>query len=246
MEKTKFKDQLWVLKGKKQPLITVVQSRHTRNKPLLYFDEEKGYNRELRYATNQRSPFADEQMGSCTLGHIVFRNGKLFVEGKKPNLQKFLALHPKNNDLFELYDAVEEAQDETAWINAQLDAMNMARELDIEHLEAILRVEYGNKVSEMSSKELKRDALVFAQKQPLNFLALAKDDNVEIRNFGVKAVEAGIIELSSDNRTFKWKSNGRKLMTVPFDEHPYSALAAWFKTDEGLEIYKAIEKKIKK
>jgi len=34
-------------------------------------------------------------------------------------------------------------------------------------------------------------------------------------------------------------------MTVPFDENPYSAMASWFKTDEGLEVYKSIEKKIK-
>ena len=34
-------------------------------------------------------------------------------------------------------------------------------------------------------------------------------------------------------------------MTVPFDEHPYSALAAWFKTDEGMEIYSNIEKRMK-
>ena len=33
-------------------------------------------------------------------------------------------------------------------------------------------------------------------------------------------------------------------MTVPFDEHPYSALAAWFKTDEGVEIYKSVAKKL--
>ena len=33
-------------------------------------------------------------------------------------------------------------------------------------------------------------------------------------------------------------------MTVPFEEHPYSALAAWFKTDEGLEVFKTIEKKL--
>ena len=32
-------------------------------------------------------------------------------------------------------------------------------------------------------------------------------------------------------------------MTVPFDEHPYSALASWFKTDEGMLVYKSIEKK---
>ena len=39
--------------------------------------------------------------------------------------------------------------------------------------------------------------------------------------------------------------DNRKLMTVPFDENPYSALAAFFKTDEGVEVYKAIDKKLK-
>jgi hypothetical protein len=32
-------------------------------------------------------------------------------------------------------------------------------------------------------------------------------------------------------------------MTVPFDEHPYTALSHWFKTDEGMEIYSNIEKR---
>ena len=53
-----------------------------------------------------------------------------------------------------------------------------------------------------------------------------------------------IIKLSSDQRTFTWGSNGRKLMNVPFEEHPYSALAAWFKTDEGMEIFSNIEKRL--
>jgi len=70
------------------------------------------------------------------------------------------------------------------------------------------------------------------------------DDNIQLRNFGVKATESGILDLSSDQRTFSWASTGRKLMTVPFDEHPYSALAAWFKTDEGMEIYSNIEKRL--
>ena len=96
----------------------------------------------------------------------------------------------------------------------------------------------------MSSKELKRDALLFAKKNPVLFLELVDDENVELRNIGIKAVEAGIIRLSQDQRTFTWGSNERKLMTVPFDEHPYSALAAWFKTDEGMEIFKSIEKRL--
>jgi hypothetical protein len=34
-------------------------------------------------------------------------------------------------------------------------------------------------------------------------------------------------------------------MTVPFEENPYSAFAAFLKTDEGVEIFKSIEKKLK-
>ena len=107
-----------------------------------------------------------------------------------------------------------------------------------------MRVEVGSKVSEMSSKEVKRDSLLFARNNPSLFLELAKDDNVQLRNFGIKATELGIIKLSNDQRHFMWGSNNRKLMTIPFDEHPYSALAAWFKTDEGMEVYASIEKRL--
>ena len=73
---------------------------------------------------------------------------------------------------------------------------------------------------------------------------LANDENVQLRNFAIKATEINIIKLSADQRTFTWGSNGKKLMTVPFDENPYSAFAAFLKTDEGVEIYKSIDKKL--
>jgi hypothetical protein len=117
--------------------------------------------------------------------------------------------------------------------------------MDIDEAEAILRVEQGSSVSSMSSKEIKRDLLLFARQNADLFLELANDENVGLRNVGIKAVEANIIEISQDQRTFNWASNGRKLMNVPFDENPYSALAAWFKTDEGMEVYRSVQKKLK-
>jgi len=111
-------------------------------------------------------------------------------------------------------------------------------------MEAIMRVEIGSEVSKMSSKELKRDLLIYARNNPELFLDLLQDENIQLRDYGIKATEQGIIKLSSDQRTFLWGSNNRKLMNVPFDEHPYSALAAWFKTDEGMEIYSNIEKQL--
>ena len=117
--------------------------------------------------------------------------------------------------------------------------------MEVDKGEAILRVEQGSRVSTLSSKEIKRDLLIFAKNNPGLFLELCEDENVELRNFAIKATEANIIKLSSDQRIFSWASNGRKLMTVPFEENPYSAMAAWLKTDEGVEVYKSIDKKLK-
>lgn len=240
-----IKDRIYYLKGNKSPLTLTIPSKHTKKHSLLYFDEETGKQREIRYATNQDSPLVDEQKGEATLGHIIFRDGDLKVPKQKQNLQKLLSLyHPLKGKLYEEFSAVQEAEDDLDTLDLQIDALNAARNMDIDQAEAILRVELGSKVNTMSSKELKRDLLIFAKNNPRLFINLANDDNVQLRNIAIRAQEAGIIALSQDQRTFTWGSNGRKLMNVPFDENPYSAFAAFLKTDEGVEIYKSIDKKL--
>ena len=186
-----IRDRRYTLRNNMEPLTFTIPSKHTRKHSLLYFDEESGKQKELRYATNQDSP------------------------------------------------------DELGLLELQVAAMTYAKDIDIDQAEAILRVEIGSKVSTMGSKELKRDLLIFARSNPQLFIELVNDENVQLRNFAIKASEAGIISLSPDQRFFTWASNKKKLMTVPFDENPYSAMAAFFKTDEGVEIFKSIEKKFK-
>ena len=240
-----IKDRIYYLKGRHNPLTLTIPGKHTRKHSLLYFDAEKGTQKELRYATNHDSPFKEEQNGEATLGHIQFRNGDLRVPKEKQNLQKLLSLyHPLKGKVYEEYDPVEEAFDDLELLDLQTDAAVFAREMDIDDAEAILRVEIGSAVSELSSKEIKRDLRLFARNNPELFLELAQDENVGLRNTAIKATEANIITLSQDQRTFSWASNGRKLMNVPFDENPYSAMAAYFKTDEGGEVFRSIEKKI--
>ena len=95
----------------------------------------------------------------------------------------------------------------------------------------------------MSTKELKRDAYLFARKDPNLFIELSKDDDIKLRNLANRAVELGIIELTDENTIFRF-SNGKKIMQVPFDQHPYGALAQYFKTDEGVDLMKSITKKL--
>ena len=234
------KDRLYYLKGNKKPLSYIIKSAN-----IYWFDEEQGYERELKYCENQKTCFVDEMKGDQRLSHIIFRAGNLFVPREKTILQKLLSLyHPHKDKLFYEWQPAKKAASEIDVIEMEIEALNAAQSLDIDMAEAVMRVEAGSAVSSMSSKELKRDLLLYAKRNPKLFLELVNDENVQLRNFGIKATEIGILKLSPDQRTFTWASNDRKLMNVPFDEHPYSALAAWFKTDEGMEIYSNIEKRL--
>jgi len=236
-----IKNRTYFLKGKAKRSL----SRSIKSANVHYFDEEKGYERELKYTSNQRTCFVDEMQGDQRLEHIVFRRGTLHVPREKQTLQKLLSLyHPGRKHIYTEYQPQIQAQSELDVIELEIEALTAAQSLDIDMAEAVLRVERGSEVSKMSSKELKRDLLLYAKRNPGLFLELVNDENVVLRNFGIKATEMGILKLSSDQRTFSWGSNDRKLMNVPFDEHPYSALAAWFKTDEGMEIYSNIEKRL--
>jgi hypothetical protein len=235
-----IKDRVYYVKGRKKPLSQMIRSAN-----IYWFDENKGFERELKYCENQQTCFVDEMKGDQRLSHIIFRNGALHVAKEKTILQKLLSLyHPEVNIIYSEWKPIDNAINEIDVLEMEIEALNAAQNLDIDMVEAVMRVEVGSGVSNMSSKELKRDLLLYAKRNPELFLELVNDDNVALRNFGIKATEMGILKLSSDQRTFSWGSNDRKLMNVPFDEHPYSALAAWFKTDEGMEIYSNIEKRL--
>ena len=236
-----IKDRVYALKEGLAPLSYTIKSSN-----IYYFDEEKGYERELKYTNNQKTPFVDEFVGDAKLEHITFEDGTLEVPKSKQTLQKLLSLyHPQRNKLFFEFDPEANAEDELDIMELEVEALNAAMSMEIDQVEAIVRTEVGNKASQMSSKELKRDLINIAKKDPILFLELANDENINIRNMGIRAVEAGIIKLSPDQRTFTWGSTNRQLATVPYEENPYSALTAFFKTDEGIEVYKAIEKRLK-
>ena len=69
MKKNKkvYEDKVYRLTRDAAPLSYMLSSKHTKRKALLYFDEETGINRALRYARNQKS------MGDCSLRiHQIF------------------------------------------------------------------------------------------------------------------------------------------------------------------------------
>ena len=76
-----IKDRVYYLKGRKKPL-----SHSIRSANLYWFDEKKGYEREIKYCQNQKTCFVDEMKGDQRLEHIIFRSGSLFVPKEKDPL----------------------------------------------------------------------------------------------------------------------------------------------------------------
>ena len=73
-----IKDRVYHLKGYNKPLSYSIKSHGIR-----WFDEEKGYERELMNTQNQRTVFVDEMVGDKRMSAIVFRNGTLIVPKEK-------------------------------------------------------------------------------------------------------------------------------------------------------------------
>ena len=130
-----IKDRTYFLKGNKEPLTFTLKSRHTEKYPLLYFDTETNTQRALRYATNQASPFVDEQKGEATLKHIMFKDGTLIVPREQQALQKLLSLyHPDRDKRYSELKPQVIAQDALVDLNLEILALNAAKEMDIEQI----------------------------------------------------------------------------------------------------------------
>ena len=240
MKNWELKDRSYVLSGGMSPLTYKI-----RSVGMLWFDEDKKINRELRYAPNQKSLFVDEQDNRVQIEHVIFENGALYVPRTNVVLQQLLSnYHPEAGKVWEEIDELQEAVDDIDQIELELEALKLVQELEIEHLEAILRTELGSEVTTMSSKEIKRDCYLFAKNNPGLFTEIANDEDIKLRNLANRSVENGVVNLTDDNTTFKWSKTGKKILTVPFDEHPYTAFARFLKTDDGINVMKAIEKKL--
>jgi len=184
--KEKYTTKTYRLKHGKQPLSYMLASRHSRRSPLLWFDEQTGTNKPLRYARNQKSPFEDEQDGNAILEPVVFEDGLLVVQKENQVLQKFLHYHPQNGQIFEEVNKEKDAAQDLERVERELDAQIAAKQLSTEKLVMVCRVLMGNNVDRMTIPELKRDILVFAKNDPQDFMGILNDpmlDLQDIRNF---------------------------------------------------------------
>ena len=244
--KLEIKDRVYKLTRNKAPLSCIIPSRHSQRNPILYFDEEKGYNRALRYARNQKSCFEDEQDGSAIVEPIIFEEGMLRVPKNNPVLQEFLHYHPLNGKKFIEVDYAKDATAEVEKLNIEVDALIEAKSLTIEQLETIGRVLFNKDVTLMSTAELKRDVLVFAKRNPEGFMRVVSDPALKLYSTVQRFFDEKLLGLRNKGRDvhFNLQGNKKRMTTIPFGADPIEYLADWFKTDDGVEVLQFLEKQL--
>lgn len=225
------------------PLSYTLASRNHPRFPLMWFDEKNNINRALRYATNQKSPFEDEQDGNAIVEPIIFEDGFLRVPKNNPALQLFLYYHPLNGTIFSEVDKEKDAVAEVNDLNLEIEALIEARQLSIDQIETLTRVMFGKDPSTVSTAELRRDILVFAKNDPEEFLKILNDPELryqaKIRTF----FENKLLVLRNNDKEvwYNTGTNRKKMLSVPYGEDPYEMVAGFLQSDEGIDSLKMLE-----
>ena len=239
----KFLSKSYRLTRQDAPLSYMLASRHSSRFPLLHFDDVAGTNRALRYARNQGSPFEDEQDGNAILEPVIFEDGFLNVPKNNQVLQQFLHYHPLNGKKFIEVNEAKDAAEIVEILNLEVDALIEARQLSIEMIENVSRVLFGKDSSKVSTAELKRDILIFAKREPQEFLNILGDPMLKLQGNVALFFDKKLITFRKNKKEvwFNTPSNKSRMLVVPYGEDPMFIVASYLTSDEGLDSLKLLE-----
>jgi len=236
-------DKVYKLKKNAAPLTYMLPSRNSRRFPLLWFDEDMGVNKSLRYAVNQKSPFEDEQDGNAIVEPIIFEDGFLRVPRTNPVLQQFLFYHPQRDKIFIEVDNEKDASAEVDKLNTEVDALIEARQLSVDQVETVGRVLFGKDISKVTTAELRRDILVYAKRDPRGFLNIMNDPMLQLQSKVQLFFDKGFLSFRNKQKDvfYNTDTNKKKMLTVPYGEDPMYIVASFLKSDDGIESLKLLE-----
>lgn len=225
------------------PLSYMLPTRNSRRYSVMYFDEDLKTNRALRYATNQKSPFEDEQDGNAILDSIIFEDGFLNVPKENQILQEFLYLHPLNGKKFVEIDEAKDAAAIVEMLNIEVDALIEARQLSIDMIENVSRVLFGTDTTKTSNSELRRDILVYAKREPEHFLSVLGDPMLKLQANVALFFDKGFLTFRKSKKEvwYNTKSNKTRMLAVPYGEDAMFIVASYLQSDEGIDILKMLE-----
>lgn len=208
------------------------------------YDEEKDMVREIRYCERENSIWKDEQAPNSVKTPVIFRMGRLFVPKTKPNLMKFLKVHPGNKanggSSFEIIDEMKKKSvniDQEFLIN---DAINLLRTKDLDDLLSVAAA-YNMDVDRPVA-EIKHDLLLKAKKDPSGFINSFDNPSVAMKAKLRMAQKYNIIKMDKD--AVRWFDTNRMIISVPAGQDPVDVFTRYCLTEAAVPVVEEIDRQL--
>lgn len=215
-----------------------------KNKGLTVYDEATNEVRGMRYCPEENSVFVDEQSKSAQTAQVVFENKILVVNYQKPNLIRFLDLHPGNKanggSLFQRANKQANFEEELENEFLVHDAISLIKSRPIEELLPVamaLRIETNQK-----DLAIKRALVLAAKRKPAEFMSLVDSPMVNARSVVAQAFDFQIVE--ERNGGVVWFDTGKLIVSLPVGQDRVEILTRFAMTDKGASVLSEMEKQL--
>ena len=217
-----------------------------RQTNITVFDEEKSEVRQLRYSPNENSVWTDEQSENIIREQIIFQAKNLVVPYSKPNLQKYLELHPDNRanggSIFELVDNARSAETELETEFSVLEAVSMVRDKSVDELLPVAM--YLGVNTSQKNMEIKRELLREAKANPSRFIQMFDNPMVKTKSVIMSAIDFQILRSDSDG--LKWFDSGRLIVATPAGQNTIDIATRFCLSEKGALVFEEIQTQLDK
>ena len=217
-----------------------------RQTNITVFDEGTEQVRQLRYSPNENSVWTDEQSENIIREQIIFQAKNLVVPYSKPNLQKYLELHPDNKanggSVFELVDTARSAETELESEFSMLEAVSMVRDKSIDELLPVAM--YLGVNTSQKNMEIKRELLREAKANPKRFIEMFDNPVVRTKSVIMSALDFQI--LKSDVDGLKWFDSNRLIVATPAGQDTIDIATRFCLSEKGALVFEEIQTQLDK
>jgi len=211
-------------------------------KGVTVYDEVNDTVREIRYCPNEPSIYVDEQSSNAVKQSVAFRMGRLFVPKEKPNLRKFLEVHPQNGPVFKEIDKRRDAEKELEKEFVLTDAIARVRDADINDLLPVA-IYFGVNINSPVS-EIRYNLLTIAKRKTEEFLQSFDSPQVMTRSTIQQAKDYQILNVKK-NGVF-WFDSNNLIVSVPVGQDPMDVMVRFCLTEKGASVLSNLEERLDK
>ena len=213
-------------------------------KGITVYDSDKDTVREMRYCPNEPSIWADEQGDNARKETVAFREGKLFAPKDKPNMRKFLDLHPMNmangGKVFKQVDKKKDAQNELQKEFLLNDAIAMVRDKDINELLPIA-LYFGVNIN-TAVTEIRYNLLNIAKKKTQEFIQSFDSPQVQVRSTVQQAKDYQIINITEAG--CYWFDSNKLIVSTPVGQDSIDVMVRFCLTEKGASVLSTLEDRL--